>query len=99
MGTSKHKNNVKLSNGEIITNEHKFDCVTCKNSLSQYSVDKYFKAKTHLDNVVEIKKDKITKATSGFCDICNTRYNNKKKHNESNEQKKMINRENLLIVS
>ena len=87
MGTLKHKNNVKLNNGEIITNEDKLECVTCKTSLGQYSVDKHFKTRTHLDNVEGITKDKITKETSGYCDICNTRYNNKEKHNESDEHK------------
>ena len=39
--TIKHKNNVKLNNGEIIKNGGKFDCVTCKTTLSQYGLDKH----------------------------------------------------------
>ena len=49
METLKHKN-VKLNNGEIIKNGDKFDCVTCKTTLSQYSVDKHFKTKTRRNN-------------------------------------------------
>ena len=62
--TLKHKNNVRLNNGEIIKNGDKFDCVTCKTTLSQYSVDKHFKTNTHLDNVGGITKDKITKRSA-----------------------------------
>ena len=51
VGTLKHKNNVKLNSGERIKNKDKFECVTCNTTLSQYSVNKHFKAKTHLDNV------------------------------------------------
>ena len=39
MTSLKHRNNVRLVNGEIIKNGIKFDCVTCKTTLSQYSVD------------------------------------------------------------
>ena len=60
----------------------KFDFVTCKNSLSQYSVDQHSKTKMHLDNVNGITKDKITKDTSDFGDICNTRYYNKNNYKE-----------------
>ena len=88
--TLKQRNNVKLINGEIIKNGDKFDCVTCKTSLSQYSVEQHFKTKTHLDNVGGITKnlrssftDKRNKDSSGYCDICNNRYDNKKKHIES----------------
>ena len=83
--TVKHKNNAKLSDGEIIKNGDRFDCVTCKTTLSQYSVEQHFKTKTHLDNVEGLTKDlrssftdKITKDSSGYCDICNTRYDQKK---------------------
>ena len=40
--TLKHKNNVKLNNGEVIKNGYRFDCVTCRTTLGQYSVDKHF---------------------------------------------------------
>ena len=49
METLKHTNNVKLNNGEITKDRLQFDCVTCKTSLSQYSVDGHFKTKTHID--------------------------------------------------
>ena len=49
--TLKHKNTVRLVNGEIIKNGSKFDCVTCKTTLTQYSVDQHLKTKMHLDNV------------------------------------------------
>ena len=54
----KHRNNVRLVNGEIIKNESKFECVTCKSTLSQCSVDKHLKTKMHLDNVEGKNKDK-----------------------------------------
>ena len=45
----------------------------------------------HLDNVEGKDKDKdkdIDKnITEGYCNICNTRYNNKNEHNESEEHK------------
>ena len=47
----KQGNNVKLNNGEIIKNRLKFDCVTCKTSLSQNSVEQHFVTKMYLDNV------------------------------------------------
>ena len=43
--TLKHRNSVRLINGEITKNGDKFDCVTCKTSLSQYSVEQHFKTK------------------------------------------------------
>ena len=100
--TLKHKNNVRLNKGEVIKNGDKFDCVTCKTSLTQYSVEKHFKTKTHLDNVVGKDKDlqssftgnNITKDRTSFSDICKTRYDNKKKHIES-EQHKNIKEENI----
>ena len=83
--TLKHRNIVRLVNGEIVKNGSKFDCVICKTSLSQYSVDQHLKTKMHLDNVEgndkDIDKD-ITKdlqssftdnITDGYCDVCNTR--------------------------
>ena len=103
MTTLKHRKNVRLVNGELIKNGSSFDCVTCKTSLSQYSVDRHLKTKMHLDNV-EGKDLRICKTTSlssltdkdndkdnnkniteGYCNICNTRYNNKNEHNESEE--------------
>ena len=71
----------------MIKNGLKFDCVTCKTSLSQYSVEQHFKTKTHLDNVNGISENKITKNISGYCEICNTGYKNENKHNESAERK------------
>ena len=74
----------------------KFDCVTCKTSLSQYSVDQHLKIKMHPDNVNGITIEKINKDTSGYCDICSSRYNNKKKHKDSDwheendNQKKVV---------
>ena len=43
--TLKHRNNVRLVNGEIIKNGDKFDCVICETSLTQYSVDQHLKKK------------------------------------------------------
>ena len=97
----KHRNDVKLNNGEIKKNGLNFDCVTCKTSPSQYSVDQHFKTKTHQDNVNGKGKDNIISkdnnitedstiskdlrssftdnaTSSGYCDICNTRYCKKK---------------------
>ena len=51
MDTLKHRNNVKLVNGEIIKKGSQFECVICKTTLSQYSVDQHLKTKMHLDNV------------------------------------------------
>ena len=101
VGTLKHKNNVQLKSGEIIKNEDKVECVTCNTTLSQYSVDKYFQTKTNLDNVEGITKDKIPKEprsgytnlkrsftdSSSYCGICNTSYDNKNKHNDTDEHK------------
>ena len=100
--TLKHRNNVRLVNGEIVKNGSKFDSVICKTSLSQHSVDQHLKTKMHLDNVKGKDKDRdsqsgytnlqssftdkdITKDASNFCNICNTRYNKKNEHNESEE--------------
>ena len=108
--TLKHKNNAKLNKVEIIKNGNKVDCVICKTTLSQYSVDQHFKIKRHLDihegndkdniisednNITEdstISKDLRSSFTdnatnSGYRDICNTRYDNKKKHNDSDKHK------------
>ena len=49
--TLKHRNNLRLVNGEIVEKGSKFDCVTCNTTLSQYSVDQHLKTKMHLDNV------------------------------------------------
>ena len=49
--TLKHRNIVRLVNGEIVKNGSKFDCVICKTNLSQYSVDQHLKTKMHPDNV------------------------------------------------
>ena len=61
--TLKHRNNVRLVNGEIIKNASRFGCVTSKTSLSQYSVDQHLKTKMHLDNV-EGKDLRICNTTS-----------------------------------
>ena len=112
MTTLKHRNNVRLVNGETIKNGSRFDCVTCKTSLSQYSVDQHLKTKMHLDNV-EGKDLRICKTTSlsiltdkdqdnnkniteGYCNICNTRYNNKNENNESEEHKENNNQKTLV---
>ena len=88
--TLKHRNNVRLVNEELQKKGTKFECVTCKSTLSQYSVDQNLKTKMHLDNVngkdKDIDKDKITEdngetrsdthdITEGCCNICNTRIN------------------------
>ena len=95
MDTLKHRNNVRLVNGKIIQNGSKFECVICKTTLSQYSVDQNLKTKMHLDNVNGKDKDitedlqssftdsTISKDNSRYCNICNTRYSNKNEHNES----------------
>ena len=49
--TLKHRNNVRLVNGEIVKNGSKFDCAIYKTSLNQYSVDQHLKTKMHMDNV------------------------------------------------
>ena len=105
----KHRNNVGLVNGEIVKNGSKFDCVICKTSLSQYSVDQHLKTKMPLNNVEgkdlrssltdkDIDKD-ITKdlqssftenITEGYCEVCNTRYDNKKEHSGSDEHNENV---------
>ena len=95
VATLKHKNNVKLNNGEVLKNGDSFECVTCKTTLSQYSVEKHFKTKTHLDNVEGTTKVVISKDSSGYCDICNTRYDEKKhiesdQHKEKDKEKKLF---------
>ena len=104
MTTLKHRNNVRLVNGEIIKNGSKFDCVICKTSLSQYSVDQHLKTKMHLDKTDPRSgftdgkdKDMDNKnITEGYCNICNTRYNNKNEHNESEEHKEKNNQKKLV---
>ena len=112
MTTLRHRNNVRLINGEIIKNGDKFDCVTCKTSR-QYSVEQHFKTKIHLDNVGGkdkvniISKDNVEGKDlrssftdkTGYCDICNTRYDNKKKHIESEQYNENIKEKNLLMES
>ena len=106
--TIKHRNNVRLVNGEIIKNGSKFDCVTCKTTLSQYSVDQHLKTKMHLDNFEgkdkDIDKD-ICKdlqssftdnITDGYCDVCNTRHNNKKEHSGSDQHKENVKQKKLV---
>ena len=98
MTTLKQRNNVRLVNGEIIKSGSKFDCLICKTSLSQYSVDQHLKTKMHLDNVTGKSKDNISKdqpssltdITEGYCNICNIRYNNKNEHNDSEEHKENV---------
>ena len=52
----KHRDNVRVNKGQIKNNGVKFDCLTCKTSLSQYSVDQHLKTKMHLDNNNRITK-------------------------------------------
>ena len=102
--TLKQRNNVRLVTGEIVRNGSKFDCVICKTSLSQYSVDQHLKTKMHLDNVTGKSKDNISKdqpssftdTTEGYCNICNTRYSNKNEHNESDEHKENVKQKELV---
>ena len=70
--------------------------LTNKTPLSHYSVDKHFKTKTHLDNVAGTTKVKITKDTSRYSNIYNTRYINKNKHNESDGHKGNDNQNKLV---
>ena len=105
--TLKHMNNVRLVSGGKIRNESKFNCVTCKTTQSQYSADQHLKTKMHLDNVDGKNKYKdkdITKdlqssftynITDGYCDVCNTRYNNKKEHGGSDEHKENVKQKKL----
>ena len=93
--TLKHRNNVRFVTGEIVRNGSKFDCVTCKTSLSQYSVDQQLKTKMHLDNVEGKDKDIDKNITEGYCNICNNRYNNKNEHNES-EHKENVKQKKLV---
>ena len=69
--------------------------IICKTTLSEYSVDQHLKKKMHLDNVKgkdlrsSFTDNNIAREdngeTEGYCNICNTRYNNKNEHNESYE--------------
>ena len=98
--TLKHRNNVRLVTGEVVKKGIKFDCVICKTSRSQYSVDQYFKTKMHLDNVEGKDKDKdkdIDKnITEGYCNICNNIYNNKNEHYESEEHRENVEQKKLV---
>ena len=108
MDTLKHRNNERLFNGEIITNGRKLECVICKTTLSQYSVDQHLKTKMHLDNVNGKYKDitedprsgytnsTIYEDNSGYCNIFHTRYNHKNEHNESDEHKETVNQKKLV---
>ena len=111
MDTLKHKNNVRLVNGEIIKNGSKFESVICKTTLSQYSVDHHLKTKMHLDNVKgkdeDIDKDNISEdngetwsethnTTEGYCNICNTKYYNKNEHYESDEHNENVKQKKLV---
>ena len=77
----------------------------CKTSLSQYSVDQHLKAKMHLDKVdtrsgftdgKDKEKDNNKNITEGYCNICNTRYNNRNEHNESDEHNENVNQKKLV---
>ena len=66
-------------------------------------MDKHFETKTRLDKFGGITKDlrssftdNITKDSSGYCDICNTRYDNKKKHIESEQHNENIKKKRLV---
>ena len=115
MVTLKHRNNVRLVNGEIVKSGSKFDCAICMTSLSQYSVDQPSKTKMHMDNdnlrsgftdgkdlrnsLTDKDIDKyITKdnMADGYCNICNTRYNNKKEHSGSDEHKENVKQKKLV---
>ena len=37
-----------------------------------------------------------SKDNSGYCNICNTRYNKKNEHNESDEHKENVNQKKLI---
>ena len=105
--TLKHRNKVRLVTGEIVKNGSKFDCVICKTSLSQYSVDQHLKTKMHLDNVTGKSKDNISKdqpssftdITEGYCNICNIDITIKMNTKNQKNIKKIIIRKNLLIRS
>ena len=44
----KQKINIRLIDGEITENENCYECINCKSSLSQYSVETHFKEKEHI---------------------------------------------------
>ena len=106
--TLKHRNHVRLVNGERVKKGSKFDCVTCKTTLSQYSVDQHLKTKVHLDNVegkdlrISLTDKDIDKVITkdnmagGYCDVCNTRYNDKKEHSGSDEYKENVKQKKLV---
>ena len=108
MDTLKVRNKVRLVNGEIIKNGSRFECVICKTTLSQFSADQHLETKMHLDNVNGKDKDitedlqssftdsTISKDNSGYCNMCNTRYNNKNEHNDSDEHKENVNQKKLV---
>ena len=45
---------MRLIIGEMKKNEAKFDCVTCKTTLSEYNLVQHLKTKMYLDNVNDI---------------------------------------------
>ena len=64
-------------------------------------MDQQLNTKMHLDNVNGKDKDitedsTISKDNSGYCNICNTRYNNENEHNESDEHKEIVNQKKLV---
>ena len=71
-------------------------------------MDHHLKTKMHLDNVNGKDKDinedlqssftdsTISKDHSGYCNICNTRLNNKNEQNESDEHKENVNQKKLV---
>ena len=104
--TLKHKNNLRLINGDIIKNGDNFDCVTCKNSISQYSVEQRFKTKTHLDNVGGITKDlrssftdKITKTVQVIVIYVTLDKTIKRNTSNQNNIMKILKQKNLLKKS
>ena len=68
-------------------------------------MDQHLKTKMHLDNVngkyKDIDKDngetwsETHNITEGYCNICNTRYNNKKEPNGSDEHKENVKQKKL----
>ena len=105
--TLNHRKNARLNIGELIKSGSKFECVTGKTTLSQYSVEQRLKTKMHLDNFkgkAEDKKSskdrepskdreslsKTQTSSTGSSDICHTKYNNKNKHNDSDDHKENV---------
>ena len=55
--TLKHKNCTSVISGEVLKSCYRYESITCKATLSQYSVETHFKAKFHLDKVNYITED------------------------------------------